>query len=99
MEELFRSGRIIDLSLAFITLEGLLLLFLRGRTGRGLQPADLLGNLLAGAFLMLAVRNVVTGGPWVFTALFLTASLPAHLYDLVRRSRLTVNPTPGGRFG
>lgn len=99
MEELFRSGRIIDLSLAFIALEGILLLVLRGRARRGLQPADLLGNLLAGTFLMLAVRNVVTGGGWVFTALFLTASLPAHLYDLLRRARLTVNPAPGGRFG
>lgn len=99
MEALFQSGRIIDLSLAFIALEGLLLFALRRRAGQGLRPADLLGNLLAGAFLMLAVRNVVTGGSWVVTALFLTASLPAHLYDLLRRARLTVHPTPGGRFG
>lgn len=85
MRELFASGRVIDLILAIVGLEVLVLLGRRRRSG-GLPPLDLLGQLLAGALLLLAVRCALTGADYRWTAAFLAASFPAHLFDLARRS-------------
>lgn len=87
MKDFFLSGRVIDLALAFIVLEAVLLVVLRKRTGRFLQPLDLFGHLGAGACLLLAVRAALTGADFWWFAIFLTASLPAHVFDLVRRAR------------
>jgi len=87
MKELFESGRFVDVALVAIALELLVLLYVRHRTGRGLRPLDIAGHLAAGALLLLAVRCVVTGGDYRLTLLLLTLSFPAHLYDLLRRSR------------
>ena len=43
--------------------------------------------LLAGAFLLLALRAALTGASWIPVALWLLAALFAHLVDLVRRWR------------
>jgi hypothetical protein len=51
---LFASGRIVDLILGLTLLEGLLLALYHRRTGRGVAPADLVPNLLAGACILLA---------------------------------------------
>lgn len=88
VRELFASGRGIDIALVCIALEGALLVGLRRRTGRGLKPLDVLGHLLAGALLLLAMRCALTGADYRWTALFLSASFPAHLFDLARRARL-----------
>lgn len=85
MTELFASGRIVDLILALMMLEGALLLAYRLRTGRGLAPADLAVNLLAGACLLLALRGALVGAGWGWIAICLAAALPAHLADLRRR--------------
>ena len=87
MKELFDSGRFVDVAFVAVALELLLLFYVRRRTGRGLRPLDVVGNLAAGAILLLAVRCVVTGTDYRITLLLLTLSFPAHLYDLVRRSR------------
>ena len=87
MSALFASGRIVDLVLAFTVIEGLLLLALHRRTGRGLAPADLLGNLAAGISLMLALRAALVGAWWGWIGLCLAASLVAHVADLHRRWR------------
>jgi len=87
MKELFDSGRFVDVAFVVVALELLLLFYVRRRTGRGLRPLDVVGNLAAGAILLLAVRCVVTGTDYRITLLLLTLSFPAHLYDLVRRSR------------
>jgi len=85
--ELFSSGRAIDLILAVVALETLGLALWRRRTQRGLPLVDVLGQLSAGVFLLLAVRAALTGAPWPLTAVLLTASLPAHAFDLARRWR------------
>lgn len=87
MSALFASGRIIDVVLTIVGLEVLALLAWGRRGGRGLAPLDLLGQLLAGALLLLAVRCALTGADYRWTAALVTASLPAHLFDLVRRAR------------
>jgi hypothetical protein len=66
---LFASGRVVDLILGLTLLEGLALALLHRRTGRGVAPADLVPNLLAGACLLLAVRGALTGAWWGWVAL------------------------------
>ncbi|MEQ9500428.1 MAG: hypothetical protein RIT81_26370 [Deltaproteobacteria bacterium] len=83
-EQLFTSGRIVDIVLVVMAFEaGVVLLLLRKRQGLG--AVDILGNLLAGAMLVLAVRCALVGAPWFLTATFLAASFPAHVFDLWRR--------------
>lgn len=86
MSELFASGHVIDFVLAIVGLEAAALLAWRRRY-RGLAPVDVLGQLLAGALLLGAVRCALTGTDYRWTAAFVTASLPAHLFDLARRAR------------
>ena len=87
MAELFASGRVVDLILGLMALEGAGLLLLRARTGRGPAPAALLAFLLAGACLMLALRAALVGAGWGWVALGLAGGLAAHLADLALRWR------------
>ena len=87
MSAFFTSGRAIDLILAIVGIEVLVLLARHRWSGRGIPPLDLIGQLLAGALLLLAVRCALTGADYRWTAALLIASLPAHLFDLARRSR------------
>lgn len=80
-------GRLIDIALVAIAVEIVVLLVYRRATGRGLKPIDLLGQLLAGAFLLGAVRAAVAGVDGQIVLLLVTASLPTHLFDIVRRAR------------
>jgi len=84
VNELLRSGALIDVAIACIGLELLALLGVRRLRG-GLRTADVVGQLLAGAFLLMAVRCAVRGEDPRWTLALITASLPAHVYDLVRR--------------
>jgi hypothetical protein len=85
MEQLFASGRIVDLILLIMLAEYLTLrLFL----GRGLHGAALSGialYLLSGAFLLLALRIALTGGSWVWIGCCLAAAGAWHALDLRRR--------------
>ncbi len=87
MSELLASGRVIDLALVVIGLELLALIALRNRAASGLRPIDMVGQLLAGALLLLALRVALTGGNVWWIAGFLTASFPAHVFDVARRLR------------
>lgn len=77
MSDFFASGRAIDVVLAVIAAEALFLIAKR--------RADVLPALLPGVLILLAVRAALTGAGWQWIALWLTASLPAHLWDLRRR--------------
>ena len=85
MDGLFASGRIIDVILALVALEALLLAWL-GRRGGPPLPA-LLANLASGAALMLALRAALVGSGWIVVAGWLLAGLVAHLADLGLRFR------------
>ncbi|MCA0303930.1 MAG: hypothetical protein LCH95_16110 [Proteobacteria bacterium] len=87
MQELFASGRIIDLILVLMVAEAAVLGLLYRRTGRGLPPRALVSVLLAGGFLMLALRAALTGAAWPWIGLFLGLGLVAHLADLAGRWR------------
>jgi hypothetical protein len=78
----FTSGHAVLFILAVVALEAAWLLHL-GRL-------DLIRMLVPGAILLMAVHAALVDAPWWQVAAWLTASLPAHLYDLYRRF-------PGGR--
>jgi len=85
--DFFANGRAVDLVLFLMLLEGIVLAAYHRRTGRGVAARDLLGVLLAGAFLLLALRAALTGARWNWIAVWLVAGLAAHLVDLARRWR------------
>ena len=85
MAELVTSGRLIDLIIVFTLLEIAALWLYHRATGRGLGPGGLLPNLMAGLFLMLAVRAVTVQAAWPWIVLPLMGSGLAHVLDLRRR--------------
>ncbi|MEO8318049.1 MAG: hypothetical protein ABI561_06960 [Bradyrhizobium sp.] len=87
MAELFASGRLVDLILILTAIEAVcLVLYWRSRGG-GVSPMDLLPNLFAGAFLLLALRLALGGAGWELCCGSLAAAGVAHCVDLSRRWR------------
>jgi hypothetical protein len=82
VQSLIESGRAIDIVLAVIVIEAIVLI------GAMRRPwlATLLA-LLPGACLLLALRAAVTGASWQWIALWVTLSLPVHLADLAIRTK------------
>jgi hypothetical protein len=79
MTALFASGHAVDIVLAVILAEAVLLVVQR-RPIAGVALA-----LLPGALMLLAVRAALTGMNWPWIAAALALSFPAHLLDLRRR--------------
>lgn len=84
---LFASGRVVELIIGFVVLEGVLLVVYNRCTGRGIKLDELAGHLVAGIFLLLALRAALLRAQWGTIALFLTAALLAHVAQLWRRWR------------
>ncbi len=87
MVEFFASGRIIDLILGLVVIEGAALALWRRRSGTGPGLQGMAANLLSGACLLLAVRAALTDAAWQWVAVALLGSLLAHLADLYGRWR------------
>lgn len=87
MAELFANGRLIDLILIVVAIEAAVLLLVWRYARRGIAPSDLLPNLCAGAFLLLALRFTLGGGGWIAACGCLAAAGMAHLIDISRRWR------------
>jgi predicted membrane-bound mannosyltransferase len=85
MRGLFASGVAVDVILGLVVLEAVTLTALHRITRRGIAPADILPNLLAGAGLLLALRAALVAADWPWIALCLAGALAAHLVDLSRR--------------
>jgi hypothetical protein len=88
MQDWFANGRVAELALLLLALEGAVLLALR----RG-PVSPLLAFLGAGAALLLALRAALLGLWWGWVAFWLAVSLPAHL------AWLAVWLQPKGRSG
>jgi hypothetical protein len=84
MSALFASGQIINLILALTLAEALIVAVYHRRTGRGPMLGPFLANLLAGVWLLLAVRCALAGAWWGWVAFCLLGSLVAHLAALRR---------------
>jgi hypothetical protein len=82
MIQLFSGGTAVDLVIALVGLEAFAVLGWRAMSGGGPAPLPFLSNLLAGTFLLLALRDALGGGGSIGIAACLIASLVAHLADL-----------------
>ncbi|MCC5885166.1 MAG: hypothetical protein JJT88_01900 [Gammaproteobacteria bacterium] len=85
MADFVSSGLAVDLVLAVLLLEGVVLTLLYLRRGIGVTPARLWPMLGAGAGLLLALRAGITGAGWYWVIAGLLLALCAHLYDLLGR--------------
>ncbi len=85
MAGFFSSGLVVDAIAALMLLEGIAIFLWRRRTGKGIAPLDLLANLAAGLFLLLALRAALTGAGWQAVALFLALGGLAHVVDMASR--------------
>jgi len=85
METLFVNGAIVEWILALVLAEAIAVLAYRSATGRGPEPLGFLLNVLAGAFLLFALRGALGGAHWSFVAACLSAAFVAHAADLLTR--------------
>ena len=73
---------IVDGILALVVIESVGLAVFHAATGRGVAPGALLANLLAGLFLLLAIRFAIAGtAPPIMLSCLALAGI-AHLGDL-----------------
>ena len=86
----FASGRVVDVILALVVLEAAALLAWHRRTGGGVAPRVLLPTLLAGGFLLVAMRLALADAPWPAVGAALLAGLLAHVMDLRGRWKPTI---------
>jgi hypothetical protein len=87
MAELFASGNLVDVILLLVVGEIVALMLLWRWKRRGIPPADLIPNVLAGAFLLLTVRLVLGGAGWIVCSACLAAGGIVHVIDITRRWR------------
>jgi len=85
LDELLLSRRLIEIVIAFTLLEGVALTLYHRITGKGVAAREFAANLLSGLCLMLALRSVLAGSGWGWTALLLMAAGAVHAMDLWRR--------------
>ncbi len=85
MQELFDTGRIVDLILVLVFGEAVALALYRRWRGSGPALATLVPNLLAGAALLGALRLALASAEWHWIAAVLAGALLAHAADLAVR--------------
>jgi hypothetical protein len=76
-----------DVVIAWLLVEGALVVWHHRRTGRGVAPRDFAAAWCAGLFLALALRGALAGTSLPVLALLLLAAGLAHAADLRRRWR------------
>lgn len=81
------SAHVVDLILGIMVLQVIGLSVYWRVTSRGIAPALLLPNLLAGAALLLALRFALSGYPWPWYVACLAAAGIANVADLRQRWR------------
>jgi len=87
MDELFHGPHLVDLILAVVAVELVAVTIIWRWRRRGISPRSLLPNLLAGAFLLLALRCALVGTSGFWIAACLAASGLANAADLRQRWR------------
>ncbi len=83
----FGNGSLLLGIVVLIALEGLVIHWLERRGRSRLRLREVLGNLVSGAALMLAVRAAMLDEPWPVVAAWLLFALLAHMTDLFVRWR------------
>lgn len=85
VREIFSGTLLIDIVIAVTVIEWVLLSWWHRRTGRGIPMSELRATLLAGLYLMMALRASMVSAPWYVVALLLLAAGLSHAADLWRR--------------
>jgi hypothetical protein len=84
----FLSGvHAVDLILAIVAVELIAFTLYWQVRGRGIAPAQLLPNLIAGALLLLALRLALSGYSWPWYTACLALAGVANVADLRQRWR------------
>ena len=84
----FLSGvHVVDLILIVVAAETAAITLYWRKTGRGIAPAQLLPNLLAGALLLLALRLALSNYAWPWYSACLALAGVANVVDLRQRWR------------
>lgn len=91
MNNPFDQIRLVEVILALVVIEAVVLTLLWRFRGIGVATARLLPTLAAGGFLLLALRDALAGAAWHRIWLWLALSLVAHGVDLVGRWRRRTN--------
>ena len=78
------SGRVLDVILVGMVLEGVVLAALWRRRRQGVAPGILLPNLLSGMCLLLAMRLGLAGAWFGWIGLALLGALACHVADVKR---------------
>ena len=86
-DALVAEGRIADLILLVLLIEGGVLVYLWRNRGQGVPPGRLIPALLAGAALVLALRAALSGADPIWVLVFAAAGGVAHLMDIRARWR------------
>jgi len=81
------NGRLVDIILVLMLVEGGLLALYHRRTGRGVGLTDLAVYMSSGVFLLLALRFALAGTGATAIVICLTGALIGHAVDLARRWR------------
>ncbi len=87
LQGLVESGRIVDIMLAVIAVEVVVLVGYRLVKQRGLSIASIVLNVGAGGSLMVALKLLYDGAAWQLIAAALVASAVFHTGDLAYRWR------------
>ncbi len=87
MSEFLSSALVVDLVLLVVALEVLGISVYWHVTKRGIEPARLLPNLLAGAALLLALRLALSDFAWPWYTACLAIAGIANVADLRQRWR------------
>ncbi|MGA9600729.1 MAG: hypothetical protein WBS22_10865 [Methylocystis sp.] len=85
MSALFANGAIVDLILVLVLAEAIAVIAYRFTTGGGPEPIGFVCNLIAGAFLLFALRGALSGAQWIWLAACLSGAFVAHAADLLTR--------------
>lgn len=81
MEQFFSSGTAVDIVLAVLAIEFVIL------WRKGWSPLNVLLLLLPAALIALALRAALVDAHWIWITIPLTLAFPVHLADLARRKR------------
>lgn len=86
MQALFETGHVVTLAIGLMLIEAAAIIWMRRNSAMHVV-LTLAAAMLPGVFLLMALHAALTGAGWETVAVWLTASLPAHLFDLYRRLR------------
>jgi hypothetical protein len=85
LDSLFLSGHVVDIALAFIAVEFVVLTLRATKGGRVARITTLVHALGPGVCLMMGLRCALVGAGPLWIAAWLTASLPLHIWDVMSR--------------